>query len=284
MIDQIKKFSTFSILLFLMFGCSITDYDYDFPTIEESSIESISEEGVVLSAKISKNKSAYEITEYGFIWWQNSVRKVTKTFEEPLEADEFSFTISSGLAANESYFYTPYIKFGNIKAEGEITEFISKGSQAVVFDDFYPKVISWTDTLYIEGKNFSFHPYDLNVYVDQRLIQIVEVTDTKIKAFLPLNLTKRINNVSIRATGIEVKSDDQLTLLMPEIIDFTPKRAKEGDKIQITVKNLLPLPYTFNKFYWGDQEFFVHEERGNLITVEMLSGSNVTGSKKLERK
>lgn len=51
MIDQIKKFSTFSILLFLMFGCSITDYDYDFPTIEESSIESISEEGVVLSAK-----------------------------------------------------------------------------------------------------------------------------------------------------------------------------------------------------------------------------------------
>lgn len=213
----------------------------EFPRLMTLEVSDITTNGAKFTADVIAHGSN-PIIEYGFVWGtrDNPSIEYSEIISKKAQPTDVSFSMLAEHALQEgyTYFVKAFAKNGDYITYGNVTSFISLGSKAPVITGFEPETGIVGDTIYITGKYFTNHKYDLKLKFNDHDASIYASSDSSIKARIP-QLTEIENEIKITVYEQQVIADKKFRVKSPEILSFSPTEGIIGETITINGNNFL---------------------------------------------
>ena len=121
-----------------------------------------------------------------------------------------------------------------------------------VITDFFPREVTWNDTITILGRNFSETPAQNIVNINSLRATVVKATKEELKVLFPPGLLNNGHNVSVSVNSQKIDFDGNLILKQPQIHDYSPTVAW-GDEI-IEISGQYFHPGNSNQLFFNNQQ------------------------------
>ncbi|MFC0875046.1 kelch repeat-containing protein [Saccharicrinis sp. FJH2] len=237
----------------------ISPKDYPYLLLDEPVLF---DKGVKINAEI-KSIGNQDITGYGFVWDENKDPLLNKSNQSIQNGspsqNSFNTTISTGLIDNQRYYIRAVIITDKNILYSNEKKFISNGSLT-------PKLVSFLPTAGYDNtpvtfifENLGFFKTDINIFLDNVELQIVQRKTDTIIANIPHNTL--IGNYSFKFTygNSYLEPENKFTILGPLIDNISPLTGTTGIIIKISGKSFITND--------GKSEIFFKEKRAQTINV-----------------
>ncbi len=228
-------------LLFLHLpGCEDEHVRRDYPRVRTLEVTNITGSGATFVGEVY-GEGNVEITEHGFTW---ALRRPEVIADERILLGSFSGTgryeadISTALEEGITYEVCAFVKAGDYTVYGDKVKFTSLGSGAPEISDFMPKSAGWGDTVTITGRRFSHLNTTNRIHIGEVMFSPFYSSDTILKFVLPPEAVITDNDLSVSIFGNIAPAVGKLTLIPPEVYNFSPVSGYWGDTITVKGKYL----------------------------------------------
>jgi len=225
------------VFLIFIFSCQEDEASIPTPRIETSTAILFEDGGVELKGEITNlnTEVIYGIiisTYQGGTLSGDTFYNLSMT-DFGMVNGEFSFEFRNNLIQGQTYFYNAILFFDDEILLGEEMSFVSNGSASPRIDLVEPLIGHVGDTITIKGKYFSD---DFSVYFDQREAELIEPSDSIVKAIVPFEYNRDTPYDSFRLTKATQESIlfEDFSMYTPEVYTVEPYYAHENDTITIT--------------------------------------------------
>ncbi len=229
-----------SLVLIIVFGSCQKEEKKgrDYPQIRTIAVDQITSQGARFNAIIISG-SRESISEYGFLWGEteylatNNSQKVL--IQDAPEKDQFSDNITFALEEMKEYYVRSYVISEGLIIYGDPVKFMSLGSMAPEITDFEPQTASWTDTVKINGKNFSPVLLSNSVHIGNAVASVISATRETLIVKVPSDLTSVFSKISVEIVGNLGTSSKLFELITPgQINTVNKKNITWGDTLVLT--------------------------------------------------
>lgn len=213
---KIKIVSAFYLLMFFLIACE-KETEFDIPLILTGEVTGITEDGVILNAKI-RDFSKESIKGYGFVINNEKVDSGTEgkiLIEGNKNEGVINYNLKSGLKTGQSYEIRAFVETVNETIYGNVVTFQSQGSLAPVIKSFYPQNGPIGTKVTIEGENFGYLKSEISIEFGSVSVQLDSLTNEKIIVTIP-EITESENAlININVAGKNVISEEFFELWFP---------------------------------------------------------------------
>jgi hypothetical protein len=223
--------------LLLSLQCSKENpLDADYPKIITDQNILINSTGAIFKASIV-SFGALPIIDHGFEWKLKNDVDYDRISLGSLSENGFDALASRGLEPSSDYEVRAFVKTTLVTSFGDWVKFTGAGSLPPIIKDFYPKLATWGDSVWIKGSNFSFNSKIVKVDFDGVNANVTSASDTLIKAIVPATYIKSIKTKLRISIGSKMSSTDQDFQLKPTVFTkITPTKAGSNTQVTITGK------------------------------------------------
>lgn len=260
------------VLAFVLYSCTdeaITTKPY--PDVVTLPVSNITDEGALFQATISNNADL--ITDKGFIWESFGIQEIQHVTSENNET--FSYQATSRLANSDKYTVRAFVKINELTIFGDSVSFLSKGSHAPVFTDFYPKTARCLDTLTLVGSGFSSSPLGSSVRFTGVSTRAIPVSETMLRVVVPTKLISTYQtsfDLYLTSARMYAGSGPQQFQLDPaspyELISSDKASIKMCDTLTLTAR-LLPPDITSIEIFFNNTFRQPYFKNGNILKVKV---------------
>jgi len=224
-----------------------------FPRVNTIQVMDITSGGATFKAEITF--SSVPILDHGFIWSKTGGQSFTNADRVSLGAKTgagtFEAKVDRSLEEGIKYFVRAFAISEDHTVFGDAVEFVSLGSKAPVFKDFFPALGTWDDTVTIVGENFSQVLIENDVKFSGTDATVIKASPDTLQVLVPYNLISDLSTVTISLVGNSVNHTKQFQLKAPIIESVTPTIGLTNTIVTITGKLLNSFS---KKIYFGDTE------------------------------
>ena len=234
-----KSFGHIAILL-LFFGCTkeeITPREY--PRVSTTEVVNITKAGATFKGEIIF--SNVEVKDHGFVWSDVNGPLVSNSNKVSLgsrtDIGQFEALSDRSLQDGKKYFMRAYAVSEDFVVYGNTIEFISLGSKAPVFKDFFPSLGTWNDSVTVVGENFSDQNRDNIVKFGEHTATVLRSNKDTVLVLVPFQLNSASSNLSVSIFGnVANLPSKQFTLKGPVIESISPSEGAPGSTVILTGK------------------------------------------------
>jgi N-acetylneuraminic acid mutarotase len=238
---SVLKHITLIFLVIFLAKCErdeITSRNY--PRLKTLAVTEITSEGVKFSAEIIF-RGNFEVVNYGFVWGENENPTITNSdrtiYSDNIQSKTFYKSVQTTLKKDVSYFVRAFVKTNDYIVYGENMKFLSLGSGAPSITSVTPLEISFCDTVFIKGSNFSYIKDQNSLKFGSVKANIITATDTLIKVSVPDLLNSESFSIEVSTQGNKTTSQETVKMKKPQIVSVNPSTVVLGDTITIIGKN-----------------------------------------------
>ena len=258
------------ILVFLFAGCTEEETPIrDFTRLETLEVTDINESGAVFNAKII-TLGKEEITEYGFVWDDESIPTVTSHDRVIISGSPDGMTFSATGAVNlkngTTYNLRSYVRDQDFIVYGKQVTFTSKGGLPPVISSFSPESGNVDDTVRVSGNNFSFVREENQLLFGTVQANILSASDTLLTCLVPKNDNQFSVKISVTVADRQAVSTGNFEYSGATLSDFNPKSGTFGDIITISGNGFRP-NLIENKVFIGGKEAIITSATVNEINA-----------------
>lgn len=237
----LQKTAVLILFLSLLVKCKEDDITgRPYPRINTLPVTEITHEGARFSAEIIF-RGDFEVLNYGFVWGEFEEATIHLSdkiiYGENIQLNNFSAYISTTLKEGVRYFVKSFIQTKDYTVYGENIQFTSLGSGAPEIKSISPLAANFCDTIFIRGTNFSYVKEQNSLKFGPIDTEVVDASDTLIKAFVPGIMNSTDFKVSVSIFGNEAISKESITIKKPEILQISPENVVLGGLISIVGDN-----------------------------------------------
>lgn len=188
----------------------------DYPYVVTNS-PTVNSEGAGFSAKLT-NKGNQKILKYGFVWGTEpnpTTHDNIVLFDEKEIEHNFSYSVTSGLVKDQTYYVRAYILTDQYEVFGNEKSFNSLGSLPPVINDFNPKFGPIGTKVIIEGRNFALSKTGNTVKFGDIQAIIDSASENKLIITIPKITKPEKVQVNIKTAGMSATSSDLFDLWFP---------------------------------------------------------------------
>ena len=131
-----------------------------------------------------------------------------------------------------------------------------------------PQVTMFGAEFKLTGKLFTTNAENLRIFVDKYQAEITTLTENEISFIVPDSIDQRTNDVSININGMEILSENLLTIGDLKIDDFSPKKMITGNTFVITGNGFSPVK-NYNKVMIGNAQGEVIDATIHSLTIKL---------------
>ncbi len=212
----------------------------NYPRLKTLAVTEITSEGVKFNAEIIF-RGNFEVINYGFVWSENENPTITNSdrivYSDNIQSKTFYKAVQTTLKKGVSYFVRAFVKTNDYIVYGENIKFLSLGSGAPSIKSVKPLEISFCDTIFIKGSNFSYIKDQNSLKFGSVKANIITATDTLIKASAPDLLNSSSFNIEVSIQGNKATSQETVKMKNPQIVSINPSTVVFGDTITIIGEN-----------------------------------------------
>lgn len=239
-----KSVLKYSILIFfvvILVQCErdeITGRNY--PRLKTLAVTEITPEGAKFNAEIIF-RGNFDVINYGFVWSENENPTITNNdriiYSDNIQSNTFYKSVQTTLKEGVSYFVRAFVETNDYLVYGENVKFLSLGSGAPNITSVTPLEISFGDTVFIKGSNFSYIKVQNSLKFGSVKATIIAASDTLIKAAVPDLVNSPSFNPELSIQGNKTTSQETVKMKSPQIVSVNPSTVVLGDTITIIGKN-----------------------------------------------
>lgn len=212
----------------------------NYPRLKTLAVTEITPEGVKFNAEIIF-RGNFEVINYGFVWGEKENPTITNSdrtiYSDNIQSKTFYKSVQTTLKKDVSYFVRAFVKTNDYIVYGENIKFLSLGSGAPSITSVTPLEISFCDTVFIKGSNFSYIKDQNSLKFGSVKANIISATDTLITASVPDLINSSSFNIEVSTQGNKTTSQETVKMKNPQIVSVNPSNVVFGDTITITGKN-----------------------------------------------
>lgn len=133
-----------------------------------------------------------------------------------------------------------------------------------VINNVSPDSVTFSDTVFIEGRNFNPVLEHNNLYLDEIKMEMTYLSSDSIKFVVPNTLEKANGEFELGITvgGIYEQYENKFVLKAPKINNIFPLNVNYGDTVTISGENFNPVS-SLNKLYLNDREIDMFNTTGS---------------------
>ncbi len=229
------------LLVFIFFISSCNDVviqPKEYPLVITKEVTNIDVNGVTFDAEILI-KGTEKIIDFGYIV-NNGVGNGKSVLKlSVFNSNKFKTRVLTDLKANVAYTCRAYVKTEKRLVYGNSVDFVALGSATPLISDFNPKSGYDGDTVKLTGKYFSSIKDNNQVYVNNKVAQIIANTDSSIVFITPYQSYIGAVDITLEVNTSKVRSNQKFTIIGPEITSILPSSATSGKIVTITGTNLI---------------------------------------------
>jgi hypothetical protein len=221
----------FYLLIVFLVSCKS---EFQAPLIITGQVTDIDSTGAVFHAKIT-SKGIDPVLEFGFVWDTVNNLNVDKSeryvIHQQAKPGHYTAKIAAALIPGKTYFVKAYIRSAEVLSYGETTGFVSMGGNLPEVSGIFPLAGSLGDTLVIVGRHFSSRSSE--VKINKVTAQVLRINQDSVFVKVPLNLTRKTSEVTLKNLNHEITAKDSFTLISPVVSSFEATTGTYGDEVII---------------------------------------------------
>lgn len=233
-----------SLLIFLVVMLVKCDNDEitgrDYPRLKTLAVTEITPEGAKFNAEIISRGNS-EVINYGFVWSESENPAITNSdriiYPDNTQSNIFYKSVKTTLKEGVLYFVRAFVETNEYIVYGENVKFLSLGSGSPSITSMTPLEVSFGDTVFIKGSNFSYIKDQNSLKFGSVKANIIAASDTLIKASVPDLVNAPAINPELSIQGNKTTSPETVKMKNPQIVSVNPSTVVLGDTITITGKN-----------------------------------------------
>ncbi len=222
-----------------------------FPLLIKTEITDAGPEGARFRGEILE-EGTDPVTDHGFYWGFHEtlppgLSQVVHL--GPMEnASDFESFVDFGMPAGKTLYVKAFAICGDLTVYSPVDQFVSQGCHTPEITAITPSPATYKQEISIQGKYFGSNDrlVDVTLYTD---IQKTYFSDTLIKIEVPVQLTTKINEVTVDVMGM--KATGTLELYPPVVSHISPGQVALKDTLDVYGDYLKPYPY-FQDVLIGD--------------------------------
>lgn len=276
MIDSTMKEHFYIILIILISMCSCQEEDnqnFTHPICHTGEISNINESGATFNAYIS-TLGEETILDHGFLWSVDGINiDVSRVSLGARDKDgQFETKIDFDLIKDTSYFVSAYLKTNTNWIVSNPQLFDSKGSLAPILTKVIPENADANDTISLIGNRFSYVPEHLQVFLEEKNLEIISSTPSEIKAIIPQYLYTS-GYSKLKVASLNGKSSESINLRIkgPLISNIFPSSGFPGTIIEISGEDFGTQSNYGSSVKLGDSNCRIIEWTDKLIKVKLTN-------------
>lgn len=212
----------------------------NYPRLKTLAVTEITPEGVKFNAEIIF-RGNFEVVNYGFVWGEKENPTITSSdrtiYSDNIQSKTFYKSVQTTLKKDVSYFVRAFVKTNDYMVYGENIKFLSLGSGAPSITSVTPLEISFCDTVFIKGSNFSYIKDQNSLKFGSVKANIIAATDTLITASVPDLINSSSFIIEVSTQGNKTTSQETVKMKNPQIGSINPSTVVLGDTITIIGEN-----------------------------------------------
>jgi len=212
----------------------------NYPRLKTLPVNEITSTSARFNAEIIF-RGDFEVINYGFVWSENESPTMESSdrviYSENIQSAKFSETIETTLKEGVSYFARAFVETNDFIVYGENVSFVSWGSKGPEITSVTPLQGTLGDTIYIEGKNFSYLSQTNKVLFDDVDSKIIMSSDSTIVTLVPDSLLQTNSSISVEIVGNTNTYSESFELLSPMIESISKDLGKTWDTLVIKGQN-----------------------------------------------
>jgi len=224
-----------------------------FPRVNTIQVTNITSGGATFKAEITF--SSVPMVDHGFIWSKTGVQSFPNSDKISLGsrtgAGDFEATVDRSLEEGVKYYVRAYAISEDHTVFGKAVEFVSLGSKAPVFEDFFPTLGTWDDTVTIVGENFSQVLIENEVKFSGNSATVIKASPDTLQVLVPFDLNAEFSTLTLSLIGNSVALTKEFQLRAPIIESVTPNVGLPNSTVTISGKYLRS---GTTKIYFGTAE------------------------------
>jgi len=237
-------------------------------------VTNIDTTGAQLNGGVIKSGTA-QVLDFGFLYVEkpsNIYKTVPDTFSVSLGThleENFSIRIDRNLNKNLNYYVMAYVVTAKETAIGNSVIFKSQSTSPIRITSFSPASVLDGDTLTIFGENFNRYGADYVYIGNQLLINALRYNNKLVTVTVPPISQPGQVNVTVDAFYSKTNSD-QLIIIAPSIISFSPTHGPSGQAI--TISGRFSNDINYNKVFFNGVESTISRSSKSQMIVNVPTG------------
>ncbi|HAS38865.1 MAG TPA: hypothetical protein DCS93_00230 [Microscillaceae bacterium] len=222
------------------------------------------------------------VTDHGFVWSttnQNPILDSAYSISLGNKSDltKFEAKVNRGFQQGLRTFYRAFVKTDKNVVYGQREAFSPASGVLHIVNDFYPKQVTWLDTITVQGSYFDLITENNIILLNPDIkVNVHYASDSIIKFVVPDRIADSANNFQLKIGEVTAPSLDPFRLKNATITQVTPASPAINDTVLIEGRYFHPsnILKTFNRVFFDGFEAKVLDANTNEIQAVVPIGLN----------